>query len=290
MKKKEKVLFICVHNSARSQMAEAWLNKLCGDFFEAQSAGLEPGSINPLVAQVMREAGIDLAGKKTQRVFDVWKSGQIFQYVIQFAVKPRLRAVRFSRALPPAFTGRSPIRRDWSEPMKRGCIKRVRFATLFARRSNNGAKKFAPGMFRLRLVPGTPLTPRLPLRVKKYVAEFIGTFALVFAGTGAIVIDDVSGGAVTHVGVALTFGLIVLAMIYTVGDISGAHLNPAVTLGFFVARRFPAREISFRTSRANVLAHSPPAASCFFSFQRTEISARRSPQARTRSHSSWNSF
>jgi aquaporin Z len=73
--------------------------------------------------------------------------------------------------------------------------------------------------------------------MKKYGAEFIGTFALVFAGTGAIIIDDVSSGAVTHVGVALTFGLIVLAMIYAVGDVSGAHLNPAVTLGFFAARR-----------------------------------------------------
>jgi aquaporin NIP len=79
--------------------------------------------------------------------------------------------------------------------------------------------------------------------VKKLAAEFIGTFALVFAGTGAIVIDEVSGGAVTHVGVALTFGLIVLAMIYTVGDISGAHLNPAVSLGFFAARRFPLRDV-----------------------------------------------
>jgi aquaporin NIP len=75
--------------------------------------------------------------------------------------------------------------------------------------------------------------------VRKLAAEFIGTFALVFAGTGAIVIDETTGGAVTHIGVALTFGLIVLAMIYTVGDISGAHLNPAVSLGFFAARRFP---------------------------------------------------
>lgn len=79
--------------------------------------------------------------------------------------------------------------------------------------------------------------------MKRFVAEFIGTFALVFAGTGAIVINDVSGGAVTHVGIALTFGLIVLAMIYAVGDISGAHLNPAVTLGFFAARRFNGRTV-----------------------------------------------
>jgi aquaporin Z len=77
--------------------------------------------------------------------------------------------------------------------------------------------------------------------VKKLAAEFVGTFALVFAGTGAVVINDASGGAVTHVGVALTFGLVVLAMIYAVGDVSGAHLNPAVTAGFVAARRFEPR-------------------------------------------------
>ena len=73
--------------------------------------------------------------------------------------------------------------------------------------------------------------------MRKCAAEFFGTFALVFAGTGAIVIDADRGGAITHVGVALTFGLVVLACIYAFGETSGAHLNPAVTLGFFAARR-----------------------------------------------------
>jgi aquaporin Z len=79
--------------------------------------------------------------------------------------------------------------------------------------------------------------------MKKYLAEIIGTFALVFCGTGAIVINQQSGGAITHVGIAITFGLIVTAMIYTLGDISGAHLNPAVTIAFGVAKEFPAKEI-----------------------------------------------
>jgi arsenate reductase len=79
---KKRVLFICVHNSARSQMAEAWLNEICGEYFEAQSAGLEPGTLNPLAVEVMGEVGIDISKKKTQAVFDVFKSDQLFAYVI----------------------------------------------------------------------------------------------------------------------------------------------------------------------------------------------------------------
>jgi arsenate reductase len=79
---KEKVLFVCVHNSARSQMAEAWLNVLHGEQFEAKSAGMEPGELNPLVVKAMEEAGIDISKNRTKSVSDILKSGDPFSFVI----------------------------------------------------------------------------------------------------------------------------------------------------------------------------------------------------------------
>ena len=77
-----RVLFICVHNSGRSQMSEAFLKHYADDRFDAQSAGLEPGKLNPMVVEVMAEIGIDISRNKTKSVFDVWKSGEAFQYVV----------------------------------------------------------------------------------------------------------------------------------------------------------------------------------------------------------------
>ena len=83
--KTQRVLFMCIHNSARSQMAEAFLNVAGGDRFEAESAGLEPGRINPLVVEVMREIGVDLSQKGTRDVFEVYRQGK------QYDCRDRLR-------------------------------------------------------------------------------------------------------------------------------------------------------------------------------------------------------
>jgi arsenate reductase (thioredoxin) len=79
---KIKVLFVCVHNAARSQMAEAYLTALGGERYEAYSAGLEPGVLNPLAVEVMREAGIDISRNETKSVFDFFRQGNLYRYVI----------------------------------------------------------------------------------------------------------------------------------------------------------------------------------------------------------------
>jgi len=105
---KTKVLFVCVHNSARSQMAEAFLNSLAGEQFYAESAGFEPGILNPYVIQVMKEIGIDITGNKIDNVFDFFKEGRIYSYVI--AVCDAAKAERC-----PIFPGLTH-RLNWSFP------------------------------------------------------------------------------------------------------------------------------------------------------------------------------
>ncbi len=77
-----RILFVCVHNSARSQMAAAWVNHLCGERYAAESAGLEPGTLNPLVVEALQEIGLDISKNETRAVSEVWKAGVPFQYVV----------------------------------------------------------------------------------------------------------------------------------------------------------------------------------------------------------------
>ena len=105
--RKKRVLFVCVHNSARSQMAEAFLNNLAGDRFEAVSAGLEPGTLNPLAVEVMKEVGIDISQNRTKSVFDLYKKGELFSYVITVC-----DAASAGRC--PIFPGLLTARTDWS--------------------------------------------------------------------------------------------------------------------------------------------------------------------------------
>ena len=112
---KHRVLFVCIHNSARSQMAEAFLKQYGGELFEAESAGLGPGALNPNVVEVMKEIGIDLAGKPTQAVFDLFRKGRLYNAVITVCDKEAaercpifpgtVRRIAWSFKDPSTFTG-----------------------------------------------------------------------------------------------------------------------------------------------------------------------------------------
>ena len=105
---KKRVLFVCIHNSARSQMAEAWVNHLCGDSFTAESAGLEPGRLNPFVVKAMAEVEIDISRNRTKSVDDILKSGKSFDFVVTVCDKEAAERC-------PIFPGKSR-RIHWSFP------------------------------------------------------------------------------------------------------------------------------------------------------------------------------
>ncbi|HLY68529.1 MAG TPA: arsenate reductase ArsC [Puia sp.] len=112
---KHKILFVCIHNSARSQMAEAFLKKYGGENFEGESAGLEPGKLNPNVVEVMKDIGIDISKNDTQSVFDLFRKGRVFNAVITVCDEAsaescpifpgRVKRIAWSFADPSSFTG-----------------------------------------------------------------------------------------------------------------------------------------------------------------------------------------
>ena len=109
---KKKVLFICVQNSARSQIAAALLNRECGDYFEAHSAGLEPGVLNPLAVEALQELGIDISGNKTQSVFDVWRVRALHIRLCDYSVQ-RVRSTRMPDFRGCNYTTALVVSRSW---------------------------------------------------------------------------------------------------------------------------------------------------------------------------------
>ncbi len=132
---KQKVLFICIHNSSRSQMAEAFLKQIAGDRFEVESAGLEPGTLNPIVVEVMREYGIDISGNKTKSAFDFYKQGKRYDYVVTVCDESQSeRCPIFPNALarlhwgfedPSAFRGTQEEKREKTRTVRDKIKKRI---------------------------------------------------------------------------------------------------------------------------------------------------------------------
>ena len=141
---KKRVLFVCIHNSARSQMAEAFLNQICGEEFAAESADIEPGQLNPIVVEAMREVDLDISNNKTKSVTDFVKSGALFAYVITVCDETNAErctvfagvGARLHWASPthPVFKARG--RKSWPGPAKSGTLSRPG--------SRNGAPKCVP--------------------------------------------------------------------------------------------------------------------------------------------------
>ena len=121
---KKKVLFVCAHNSARSQMAEAFLKQMAGDRFEVESAGLEPGKLNPVVVEVMKEVGIDISQNKTKSVFGFFKQGKAYDYVVtvcdesQAGACPIFPATAVTKRLHWGFDDPSSFQGSWEEKLK----------------------------------------------------------------------------------------------------------------------------------------------------------------------------
>ena len=224
-----RVLFVCTGNSARSQIAEAVLGRIGGADFEVFSAGVEPKGVNPFTIRVLDDAGIDWS----RRGASPWTSTSASRSTTSSpSATVRGRPVRSSPASTTPFTGGSKIqpRSTGTDAQKLAAFQRTYMEVNqrirpFVRSRPAGRRANPP--FRHRRLKSLPLGPAL-------VAEAIGTFALVFAGCGAIAV-----GTLGPAGVAAAFGLAIMVMVYALGHVSGAHFNPAVTSAFAVGRHFP---------------------------------------------------
>ena len=253
-------------------MAEGFARQLRGDVIEAYSAGVATHGMNPNAVKVMAEAGVDISGQRSKHVNEL--TSVPLDYVVTVCDSANESC--------PVFPGTTKkVHVGFDDPPR---------LAKEAKSEEEDAGSLPPGSGRNKSVHSdASARPHGWTVMRKYLAEAIGTFALVFAGTGAIIINDVRGGAITHVGIAMTFGLVVMTMIYALGDISGAHLNPAVTLGFLAARRFPLKQVlPYITSQ--FVAPSPQVAHCGPCSWSTQPSERQSPSAQAVDPSRLRSF
>ena len=122
---KKKVLFVCVNNSARSQIAEAFLKQLSGDRFEVESAGLEPGKLNPLAVEVMKEVGIDISQNRTKSVFDLYRQNRLYDYVIAVCDEsqaqrcPTFPGTTITKSIDWSFTDPASFQGTWEEKIEK---------------------------------------------------------------------------------------------------------------------------------------------------------------------------
>ena len=240
-----RVLFVCTHNSARSQIAEALLQRYGGDDFEVYSAGTEATRVNPLAIQVLGELGIDWSHARSKVIGEFLD--QQFDYVITVCDRARATCPVFpgSIELAPLGPRRSLRRRRHGRREARGVP---------ANPGRRGGP--AAAVHRGRPARGGPPAASRDRRLRAHLAELIGTFALVFFGCGAI-----ANGLSADRG-RLAFGLVIAVMIYALGHISGAHFNPAVSVGFAIGGHMPWGRVVTYVARAGHRARSRRPSCC----------------------------